>query len=211
MEKGKFIVFEGLDGSGQSTQAELLANELNKLGKRTLLTKEPGDANPVGNEVGKIIRKKLRKEEPVTSPEFFQILCAADRVRHLETTVLPALERGDWVVSDRYFGSTLAYGYSAGIEWEWLKKLNKYFRNPDLTILLEVPSEECLKRIEKRGKKKEYFEELKQLRKVWNGYSRFATEYPHVVAVDGMEIIKKIHEVIWEVVREKVLENTVIK
>ncbi len=104
--KGKFIVFEGLDGSGQSTQAQLLKNYLEKEKNISpVLTKEPTRETPIGVLIRQVIQKEIS-----VSPTALQLLFCADRSEHLEKVIKPALENGQWVISDRYFYSTMAFG-----------------------------------------------------------------------------------------------------
>ena len=127
--KGKFIVFEGLDGAGSSTQIELLSRSLKKRGSDAIVTKEP-----TNNIVGGIIRGQLTGDWK-SSMECLQLLFAADRAHHLERLILPALKDKKVVLSDRYFFSTVAFG-SLDIDKDWLLALNSRFVLPDLTILL---------------------------------------------------------------------------
>ena len=140
-----FIAFEGLDGSGSSTQSSRLAEKLEKSGRPTLLTKEPtGDTR-----IGKIIREILQHKWTV-SPEGLQLLFSADRAEHLNNKIEPALKNGQVVITDRYFFSTIAYG-AMEVDFEWLKGLSKNFRIPDITFLFKLDPQECIKRIVGRG------------------------------------------------------------
>src|SRR3989338_2355735 len=114
-----FIAFEGLDGSGSSTQAQLLAKRLEKKGKKVLVTKEPTSDNPTG----KLIRSVLQHRQKM-SPQELQRLFTEDRAEHLKNVIEPALAAGTTVITDRYLFSTLAYG-ALEVEWDWLKRLNQ--------------------------------------------------------------------------------------
>jgi len=100
--KGKFIVFEGLDGSGQSTQAGLLKDFLLEKGYEVILTKEPTIESEAGRKIRKVLDKKLN-----LSPKELQELFAQDRKEHLENIIIPALKQGKMVISDRYFSLVL--------------------------------------------------------------------------------------------------------
>src|SRR3989338_2983887 len=102
--RGKFIVFEGLDGAGSSTQANRLADYLRLSGKKAIVTKEP-----TNNMIGGLIRGQLTSDWK-TWPECLQLLFSADRAHHLEKEIIPLLKQGITVITDRYFFSTLAYG-----------------------------------------------------------------------------------------------------
>jgi dTMP kinase len=174
-----FIVFEGLDGSGSTTQARFLKDRLENAGKKVLMTKEP----TADTEVGKRIRGILQKKETVT-PEELQKLFSQDRAEHLRDVIEPALARGEIVICDRYFFSTLAYGSLAGIDMNWLRGLQAGFRIPDLTLLLKLDPAKCVQRIEKRGGEKELFEQEEKLRAVWKGYELAIQGAPNVHIVD---------------------------
>jgi len=184
-----FIVFEGLDGSGQSTQARLLKDYLEKeKNVLVVLTKEPTDEPPIGA----LIRQILKKEISV-NPTTLQILFCADRSEHLKKTIKPALEKGQWVISDRYFYSTIAYG-SLNLDTDWLIKINEKFLTPDITFLLKVRPEICLERIDKNRGKREFFEELEKLKKVWQTYEILSQKFSNIKIIDGEKSIEEIHQ-----------------
>jgi dTMP kinase len=141
---GKFIVFEGLDGSGKTTQAKILADRLKDSGWETLLTYEQ-TKGPVGRLISKTLVRKV--DLPAQS---LQLLFVADRVDHLTKKVVPALELGKIVVSDRYFWSTVAYG-SLRLDRDWLVSLHRYCLDPDLVVFIDTSPTICLERIKKRG------------------------------------------------------------
>ncbi|TBH17470.1 dTMP kinase [Thermus thermamylovorans] len=141
--RGVFLTLEGLDGSGKSTQARLLAQALEARGLRVRLTQEPGGGLPG-------VRDLLLKGEPL-SPEAEYLLFSADRAEHVRRVILPALEAGFWVVSDRYLDSSLAYqGYGRGLSLPWLLAVAQEATGslkPRLTFLLDLPPEEALGRV----------------------------------------------------------------
>jgi len=173
---GKFIVFEGLDGSGQTTQAELLAEFLKRRGKKVLKTKEP----TFQSEAGKKIKKVLEKKEKVSSLEL-QKLFTQDRKWHLENIVIPALREGKIVISDRYFFSTFSYGTAEGVSLRYLYKINDDFLLPDLVFFLDVPPKISLERIEKRGKEKSIFEKADKLGKIYTQYKMIFQQIKKIV------------------------------
>ncbi len=179
MKKGKFIVFEGLDGSGQSTQAQLLENHLKEKGIDAHLTKEPTD-----NLIGGLIRGRL-KGEWETGPECLQLLFTADRAHHLEKEIIPLLEKGVWVICDRYFFSTIAFGSLEIDNFEWLKTLNERFLLPDRGFFLEVSPKECVRRIKGNRFTFELFEKEKKLEGIKKGYERAVKDYDPLLKVDG--------------------------
>lgn len=148
---GVFISFEGGDGSGKSTQLNLLANALRGLGHEVVATREPG-----GSEGAELIRKLiLEGDADRWSPLSEALLMYAARRDHLERTILPALERGAVVISDRFGDSTMAFQGIAGAFGEdkvrTLHKLVVGEHNPDLTLIFDLPIEEGLRRSGARG------------------------------------------------------------
>lgn len=183
-----FIVFEGLDGSGQSTQAQLLKDYLKKEKNiSAVLTKEPTSA-----PIGALIRQVLKKEVSI-SPAALQLLFCADRSEHLEKIIKPALKNGQWVVSDRYFCSTMAYG-SLDLDIDWLIKINEDFLKPDVIFLLKVRPQVCLERIDKNRDKREFFEESEKLKKVWQTYEILSQKFSNIKIIDGEKNIEEVFE-----------------
>jgi len=185
--KGRFIIFEGLDGSGQSTQAALLEDFLIKKGLKVLLTKEPTLSSPAGRRIRKILDKKEK-----ISPKNLQLLFAKDRKEHLKKTVIPALKRGTHVISDRYFFSSFAYGASGGLDLQWLFKINDNFLLPDIAFILKVRPAVCIKRIEKRGSEKTLFEKKKSLEKVWKIYEILPRYFKNAYIIKGEDEIERV-------------------
>jgi len=150
--KGKFIVFEGIDGSGKTTQINQLSKWLNRTdlipeNNQLVITREPG-----GTKLGQCIRSLLLDTSSETSPDSITelLLYAADRAQHVNEIIRPSLERGDWIISDRFSGSTLAYqGYGRKLDIKLIKNLEIIATqgiSPDITFLLEIPVNESIKR-----------------------------------------------------------------
>lgn len=185
--KGRFIVFEGLDGSGQSTQVKFLAEYLRAHGREVVLGKEPTTESAAGREIIEVLTHKKQM-----SPKELQELFVMDRKAHLENAILPALAEGKVFIEDRYVMSTLAFG-SIACDPDWLRGLNKDFQWPDATIILKVRPEVSLERISGRGKPAELFEKQDKLEKVAAAYDRFATEFPNCFVVDGERTREEVH------------------
>lgn len=185
---GRFIVFEGLDGSGQSTQAELLKNYFIGQGQSVLLTKEPTRWTQAGKKI-----KEILDEKALIEPLKLQELFCKDRREHLEKEIIPALRSGKMVICDRYFFSTLAFGGLA-VPMEKLMKLNEKFIYPDIIFFLKVRPEECLRRINRRGEGIKFFEKLEKLSKVLKNYQEVIKIFDDVAVVNGEESVKEIHQ-----------------
>ncbi len=192
---GKFIVIEGLDGSGKSAQVDLLINFLRESGKEVIITKEPTTESEAGRKIKQALRKEIEIE-----PMELQKLYVEDRQEHLEKKVIPALEQGKFVVSSRYAFSTFAYGYSDGLDVNQLIEMNSRFLLPDLTIIVDVNPENCIKRIEGRGEPKELFEQKEKLTKVNEIYKDIPNMFENVIMVDGEKPIEQVFEQVKKVV-----------
>ncbi len=192
-KRGKFIVFEGLDGSGQSTQAEKLVNFLRKKRIKVHLTKEP-----TNSLIGGLIRGQLQGDWK-SSQECLQLLFAADRAHHLEREVVPHLEKGITVVSDRYFFSSVAFGSLEIDDWNWLKVINKRFMMPDVVFYLKTSPKTCIKRISENRFSFELFEKEKKLEIIEKTYKWLLKEYDFFETIDGE---KSIDDVANEIKRE---------
>lgn len=184
---GKFIVMEGLDGSGKTSQLNLLVNFLQKNGRNMVLTKEPTNESEAGKRIAEVLR-----EESVIDPLELQKLFAKDRKEHLENKVMPALKEGKYVVASRYVFSSFAYGASEGLAMDVLMAMNKDFLLPDLTIIIAVLPENCVKRIAIRGEPKKYFEKIEKLRVVNEFYKKFPGIFENVHTVNGERPITEV-------------------
>lgn len=186
---GKFIVFEGLDGSGQTTQVRLLKDFLESKGYNVITTKEPTS----DSEAGRKIRQILDEKEKI-NPDDLQKLFAKDRQKHLDHLIIPLLKEGKIVISDRYFFSSFAYGVSEGLSLDWLIELNNDFFIPDLTFILKVRAEVSISRIEKRGEPKTLFEKQEKLAKVWENYQIMPERFKKCFLIDGEKSIEEVFE-----------------
>jgi dTMP kinase len=167
-DRGIFIVFEGIDGSGKSTQIKALSEELKGQGFIVLQTSEPSK-----DKIGNFIRRYAERYEERLTPETEALLFAADRFEHVKTVIEPALRRGRIVISDRYLHSSIAYQGAGGLDLGWIREMNKFAPQPDLCILLDILPEFSLQRVDRR---KTVFEVLDYLRRVRNIYIKLVEE-----------------------------------
>ena len=206
--RGRFITFEGGEGVGKSTQIRRLAAQLGKLGIETLCVRVPG-----GTELGERIRRILAdtEGEPPTGRSEALLFLAA-RAQLVEKKLRPALERGAWVLSDRFSDSTIAYqGYGRGLPVETLERINDFAcagLRPDMTILLEVPREVALSRMRARESARGVGPDRMELAgdafhaRVVEGFRRLAAAEPgRFATIDASGDEEAVWEAIWRHLR----------
>lgn len=182
--RGRLVVFEGIDGSGLTTQSRLLHRHLcEETQGRAHLTKEPTDG-PVGAQLLLALRGRL-----VFEPAVMALCFAADRLDHLATEIVPRLQAGFYVVSDRYFLSSLAY-QALDSDVPWLRAINSRCRQADLTFFLDVPVDICMARLRATRWRVELFETPAKLAQVRENYVALIKEAQghgeNVVVVPGV-------------------------
>jgi dTMP kinase len=166
---GKFIVFEGIDKSGKHTQSRMLFEYLRKGGTKAIYTEEPSPDNPIGC----MIKEWLAGKFELKSGEAITLLYTADRFEHLKRTILPALEKGMTVISDRYFYSTIAYESAIfKVDPAWIRKLHEKARKPDIVIYIDIEPEISLQR--RRARPDDRLEKAGLLDKVRDAYREMA-------------------------------------
>ncbi|WP_124726293.1 dTMP kinase [Staphylospora marina] len=194
--RGRFITLEGPEGAGKTTQIQKIREKLRERGVSCTVVREPG-----GTRIGDRVREIL------LSPEFSNmcqrteiLLYASSRAQLVEEVIRPALERGEWVLCDRYVDSSLAYqGYGAMWDLEEVKIVNRIATGglvPDRTYLLDIPVETGRERLRLRGKKKDRMEMKEKLfhERVRQGYLTLAEREPHRFrVVDGTKTPDEVH------------------
>ena len=188
-----FIVFEGLDGAGTTTQIRNLAKyyEFNK--RPYYITNEP-TSNPIGSLIRDVLQKKVS-----TTPEALALLYAADRHDHLYNPaygIERMTEEGRVVMTDRYFYSSIAY-QSVQCNPDFVRTINSAFPSPEFIIFIDTPVEECMSRIEKRGGVKELFDRAEFLSSVRKNYLKEFENLPsgvNLMIIDGSESIDTVEK-----------------
>lgn len=225
--RGKFIVIEGMDGAGTTTQMSRLARYLFEQEKcnTVLLTREPTDISDYGKELHRRLRHQLLPgEEVIDDPQFWADLFVNDRKWHLDNFVVPAVTRGHHVISDRYKLSTLAYQSVQGpniidhpLDMDHLVAMHQGLYIPDLTLLLDVSADEAFRRIDLRtaitsAVNKEYFERVDFLRQVQKNYHLAVSKCPNenIVVIDGSKPIDDVEKLIQEEVSKLFGYNSVL-
>jgi dTMP kinase len=187
-KRGLFIVLEGPDGAGISTQTGLLNSGLSNRGIRAIATKEP-TAGPIGSLIRQVLTHRL--VNPPAQPlgeDVVALLFAADRLDHLHADVLPRLEAGTHVVCDRYRLSSYAY-QGASLGQEWVRALNQRSIAPDITFFIDVPPDISQARIASRGHYVELYETEERLRPVYANYLQLIEQAreagERIITIDG--------------------------
>jgi len=202
MEHGKFIVLEGIDGSGKSSQIGRLVERLEGLGIPCRADREPTD-----RPVGALIRRALTGETPL-DPRVIAALYAADRLDHLvngENGLCAALDQGITVVSDRYYFSSYAY-HSVDVDMDWVIEANSLsagLLRPTVTVFLDVPVETAMERIRRNRDHEELFEKedrLKKTRKLYFAAFQRLKDVERVAVVDGAGTEEQVAGRIWAAV-----------
>ncbi len=190
-----FIVLEGIDGSGTTTQLARLAAYLGGLGRRVHATREPSDG-PVGRLLREILLGGHRSADGTeVDGRAMALLFAADRRDHLRREIEPALAAGIDVVSDRYLLSSLAY-QAEEAERDWVAGLARAVRPPDLTLLLDVPVSVAAARRRAAGRSTERYDEDGFQARVAANYRRLASSDPGVVVLDGSGSVDAVADAI---------------
>ncbi|MBI5212021.1 MAG: dTMP kinase [Nitrospirae bacterium] len=202
LKKGIFISLEGIEGTGKTTQAKLLSERLSKEGYDVVLTKEPG-----GTVIGSRIREILLQPDHTEMSYLAELLLYnADRAQHLNEKILPAVNDGKIVITDRFTDSTIAYqGYGRGIDIGFLKSIDIIATGgirPDLTILFDLDVETGLMRNKGANKVDRLeLEDIEFHKKVREGYLKILEAEPErVKIVDASMQPEQIREKVWEIV-----------
>ena len=182
----------------------MLVSYLRNKGIKVALTKEP-----THDLIGSIIHKALYSlgrplvKNKQANLRALQLLFVADRAMHLYNYIMPKEKQNYVVISDRYLLSTIIYGIASGINKRWLIELNKYFPDPDLTILIDVRPERAVERLNKRDVTTEYFENLPFIRKTKRIYLLMRSFHKNCYVVDGDPDKKRVAEQIRKIVDSK--------
>lgn len=192
----KFITIEGGEGTGKTSIIHLLLEDLKNKGIDTLSTREPG-----GSKIAEEIRSVILNVENTNMDYMTEaLLYAASRRQHLEEVVKPAISNNKLVICDRYIDSSLAYqGYARELGIDNIYNINMYATNgflPDLTILIDLPPEEGLKRIKKNNRSVDRLdlEKMPFHEKVRKGYLEVAEKFPErIVIIDGNKPLEEVY------------------
>ena len=197
---GKFIVFEGIDGAGKTTQVKLLAERISAAGRKAVLTAEPTEL-PSGKELRRVLSGEIKKSDCEIAALF-----TLDRIAHntdAEHGIAALLEKGYDVICDRYYYSSLAYQGST-TDYGWVKALNLQcpeIRKPDVCIFLDLTPEQSLERITKGRDKLEIYENVETLTKVRERFFSAIVDLcdDNIAVLDAYRTPEAIAEDIWNI------------
>jgi dTMP kinase len=199
--RGRFVVLEGIDGSGTTTQVARLGERLRKSRLAVRTTREPSDG-PIGTMVrqvltGRIVNPGGRAPGWAT----MALLFAADRMDHVEAEIEPFVASGGIMISDRYDASSLAYqsvmsGTGGEVAVEWIRTLNRHVARPDLTLVLDIAPDVAAARREERGEAAQLYEQNEVQRALAVFYKNLEAHLPddRVVIIDGAGTVDQVHE-----------------
>ncbi len=190
--KAKLITLEGIEGSGKTSSLKSITDLLDKKNISYVVTREPG-----GSSIGKELRAILLDPETEISPEVELMLMLSDRKDHVEKIILPNLEKGNWVVSDRFMDSSIAYqGGGRQLGKKLIISLSEYLNlpQPDLTLLFDLPVETSLSRVKARGELDRFEkEELEFHKRIRNTYLDLAKNNSNrIKIIDSSEKIESM-------------------
>ena len=194
---GKFISIEGIEGAGKSTQLQFIADYLRYQGKHVVVTREPG-GTPLGEKIREVL---LKPTDQAMAEDTELLLMFAARAEHIQQVILPALKRGDWVVSDRFVDATFAYqGGGRGIDEQRIRQLAEWTLQgfqTDVTFLFDLPVVLGQTRVEQRQQQKDRFEQEKKafFERVKNCYlARAEAEPERIKLIDASQSIAAIQQ-----------------
>lgn len=200
-QKGCFITLEGSEGVGKSTNLAFIEQWLHDQGHNPLMTREPG-GTPLAEEIRELL---LAPREEVFSEQAELLLMFAARAQHLDLKVRPALKQGRCVVSDRFTDATYVYqGHARGLNLDWIAQLEQLVQQqlrPDLTLLLDLPTEQAQQRVNRRGTSDRFEQEQAAFfERVRQGYlSRAEADPGRFAVIDAGQPLEQVQQAIAQV------------
>lgn len=205
--RGRFIVFEGIDGSGTTTQVSRLGQRLSEAGVNVELSKEPSNG-PLGAALRQVIDGRVHLD-----PTSLALAFAADRADHLFNEyngVVSLVEAGNWVICDRYVLSSLAYQPSEKVDQRWLEEVNSFAIEPDMTVFLDADPQTCLERISARSSTSELFHHGDHLTRALKNYHRVISHgriLGELLVVHAGGSIETVAQKVWEGVSSRLIDR----
>ena len=206
MYKGKFITIEGTEGAGKSTSLYYIKDVLQQKGIDFITTREPG-GTPIAEKIRELL---LDKANTALCDDAELLLMFAARAQHLNELIIPALQSGQWVISDRFTDATYAYqGGGRGLPWKKIAQLEQWVQgdlHPDATILLDIPVEQGMERVRSRGETDRFEEEqMSFFSRIREAYLRLARENPQrYYIIDTRPAIEEVYQQLDRVLKKLV-------
>ncbi|MEK9712199.1 MAG: dTMP kinase [Thalassolituus sp.] len=207
--KGRFITFEGGEGVGKSTNIRTAAEWLERRGIKVVITREPG-GTPIAEKIRNDLLKAHHEERMSDMTELLLVFAA--RAQHVDAVIRPALERGDWVLCDRFTDSTIAYqGYGRGLSLDAIQQLKTLAQggiSPDATILLDAPLEVGMGRAQARAQQlseetdRFESEKISFFERVRNGFLAIARQEERVRVIDAARSLESVQTDVLNVIQE---------
>lgn len=204
MYKGKFITIEGSEGSGKSTNINFIQDYLKQKKIPFILTREPG-GTPIAEKIRDLL---LDKANTSLCDDAELLLMFAARAQHLNELIIPALESGKWVISDRFTDASYAYqGGGRGLSWQKIAQLEQWVQGdlrPDATILLDIPVDKGMERVRERGETDRFEQEqLSFFKRIRDAYLKLARENPErFYIIDTLPAIAEVHQQLHQVMEQ---------
>ena len=195
--RGKFIVFEGLNGSGKTTQVNMLWDFMQKADNGVIKTKEPALDCHYGKEIYEVLRGQKKM-----SARQLQLLMVKNRKNHLNRIIIPAPKRKKTVLCDRYVLSTAAFG-GLELDMEWLISLNQDFIWPDFTFLLDTPPKVCLSRIKASRNETKIFERKEKMIRTRENYYALSRMFNNIYIIKSALLETEVHYKIVDILKKK--------
>lgn len=198
--RGRFVVLEGIDGAGTTTQTAKLGDRLRSMRVPVRTTREPSDG-PIGTMIRQVLTGRIvNPSKGAPGWTTMALLFAADRMDHIEAEIEPFVTSGGVILSDRYDASSLAYqsvssGTGGEDAVEWIRTLNRFCARPDLTIVLDLPPDEAAARRESRGEAAQLYEQNEVQRALAVFYKNLAKHLPNdrIEIVDASGTVEEVH------------------
>lgn len=208
--KGKLIVIEGLEGAGKSTAVNTVIDLLAERQIKTITTREPG-----GTAIGEILRNLIKNPEyhDVLDDRSELLLLYTARIQLLKQVIEPALQKGIWVIADRFELSTMAYqGGGRGLDQEMISHLSSFALQglkPDLTLYLDISPEEGLQRVKSRGELDRIEQQsIEFFHRVHDSYLQYIKMNPYIVSINASLTLKKVHQALQKAINEFIEHQT---
>jgi len=210
MIRGNFIVLEGIDGSGTTTQANEIKKRFADISLPAHVTAEPS-AGPIGSTIRQILQGRLvvRLHHGVSPPNWvtMSLLFAADRSDHVESEIIPNLREGVNVICDRYLYSSVIYqtaSADAKEVGEWISEINRHAKEPDLVLFLKVRPETAALRCRERDRGTEIYDDPEFQQKLSTAYDKLEAQFPNVniVTIDGEMSVNEVTDACWSQVEQ---------